>query len=263
MYGITALTDNNLSFIVGLVKEFYRYIASHSEYRDIINSDEYRQFKKANTKPRTYSSRHTGKITFTVTDTARYNQEKQTKTIDDMLLTLKHNYEHKRIVYSSLDSPFLQAFHTMQYPNLIILSAAKNNMKYLEEGLPEYIRPIEELYSPDNKVLIKYNTTRFIDSQSQIAFTYYEVFPPYIRKELKAIENYCIKYNLIRTNNNYPYVDTSTLENLLSIVPSNVYDLDMLGQFNKLLPYMKLSYKIKNSSNFLHKSINCGNFVSK
>lgn len=247
VYGITALTDNNLSFRVSLVKEFYRYIASHSEYRDIMNSDEYRQFKKANANPRTYSAKHTGKITFTVTDTAHYHQEKKTKTIDEMLLTLKYEYKHKRIVYSSLDSPFLQAFHTIQYPNLIILSAAKNNMKYLEEGLPEYIRPIEELYSPTNRVLIKYKTARFISSQPQIDFGYYSVFPLYIQKELRAIKDYCDKYDLTRTNNNYPYVDTSTLENLLSIVPSDVYDLDMMGQFNKLLPYMKLSYKIGNS----------------
>lgn len=248
IWGATMITDKlYCHFVVSLLKELYRTIKAHATYHDIMASPEYQQYKKEHQDPRSYVAKHTGKITFTLINTDYYHANKHNMTIDEMITYIKKNYKHYRVVYSTLDSPFLAAFHKIQYPNLIILSAAKNNMKYLEEGLPEYIRPIEELYVPDNRVLIKYKTARFIYSQPQIAFKPYKVFPPHIQMELKAIEYYCNKYDLLGTNSSYPYVDTPTLENLLSIIPSDVYDLDMLGQFNKLLPYMKLSYKIENS----------------
>jgi len=242
IWGAIMITDKQFChFAVGLLKEFYKTIASNSTYYDIMGSPEYQQYKKEHQNPRSYVTKHTGKITFTIINTDWHNTDKRNMTLDDIMKYCRENFKHKRIVYSQLDSPFLAAFHKIAYPNLIILSAAKNNMKYLEEGLPEWVRPIEELYVPDNKTLIKYKTASFLKSQVGIDFDYFSVMPKYVAKRFNAISNYFTTYDISRQNNNYYDVDARTI---LDILPADAYDPYMMGEFNELKPYLELSYKI-------------------
>ena len=241
IFGVNVLTDPILrSFVVSLVIECYRTIQTNSVYKDIINSPEYQQYKKDHQNPRTYVARHTGKINFTVINTEWYNPDKKNITIDELLVFLKKNYKHKRVVYSTLDSPFLSAFHKIQYPNLVIISAAKNNMKYLEEGLPEWISPIESLYNPNNKVLIRFKTIQWIEKQ-KIELKPYDIFPSWIRKKITELRHQVELYNIYKQNNNYNYIDASSV---LDIVPEDKYDLWIMGEYNELLPYIKLAYKL-------------------
>lgn len=242
IYGATMITDKlYCHFVVSLLKELYRTVKTHATYHDIMASPEYQQYKKEHQDPRSYVAKHTGKITFTLINTDYYHANKHNMTIDEMVTYIKKNYKHYRVVYSTLDSPFLAAFHKIQYPNLIILSAAKNNMKYLEEGLPEYVRPIEELYVPDNRVLIKYKTAQFIKSQNGVEFDYYPVLPEYCRSRFDAIKQYFVKYDICKSNSDYYDTDARVL---LDIIPEDSFDMYMLGEFNELKPYLSMSYKI-------------------
>ncbi len=245
IYGATMITDSlYCHFVVSLLKECYKLIAKNSTYNDVINSAEYQKYKKEHQDPRTYVSRHTGKITFTMVNTDWYSQEKFNYTIDEMLAYIKKNWKRKQVVYSSLDSPFVAAFHKIHYPNLIILSAAKNNMKYLEEGLPEWIRPIEELYKADNRVLIKYKTAQYLRTQLNIRFDYYAPMPPHIRKRLENMRRFINDYDICRSNGKYYHTDATSL---IDIIPTDVYDPFMIAEFNELKPYLELSYKIEHN----------------
>ena len=245
IYGATMITDSKYChFVVSLLKECYKLIAKNSTYNDVINSAEYQKYKKEHQDPRTYVSRHTGKITFTEICTSWYRAEKYNYTIDEMLKHVKEHHKGKRVVYASLDSPFVVAFHKIQYPNLVILSAAKNNMKYLEEGLPEWIRPIEELYKADNKVLIKYKTAQYIKTQPNIEFDYYAPMPPHIRKRLEDMRRFIYNYDICRHNSSYYHTDATSV---IDIIPADVYDPFMIAEFNELKPYLELSYKIEHN----------------
>ena len=242
IWGVTMITDQlYCHFVVSLLKELYRTVKANATYNDIMSSPEYQQYKKEHQYPRSYVAKHTGKITFTVINTEWYRPSKYNMTIDEMVQYVHKEYKHKRIVYSTLDSPFLAAFHKIGYPNLIILSAAKNNMKYLEEGLPEYIRPIEELYVPDNKVLIKFKTAQFIKSQNGVEFDYYSVMPDYCQDRFNKLKNYFVKYDICRKQGDYCDTDAHVL---LDIIPEDSFDLYALGEFMELKPYLMMSYRI-------------------
>ena len=245
VFGTTMITDSlYCHFVVSLLKECYKLVAKNSTYNDVINSAEYQKYKKEHQDPRTYVSRHTGKITFTEINTDWFRVEKHNYTIDEMLKRVKEYHKGKRVVYASLDSPFVAAFRKIQYPNLVILSAAKNNMKYLEEGLPEWIRPIEELYKADNKVLIRYKTAQYIKTQPNIEFCYYAPMPPHIRKRLEDMRRFIGDFDICKNNSNYHHTDATSL---IDIIPADVYDPFMIAEFNELKPYLELSYKIEHS----------------
>lgn len=246
IWGATMITDKQYChFIVGLIKELYRIVSANSVYDDIMNSQEYQKYKKEHQDPRSYVAKHTGNITFTIIDTAWHNTNKKTMTIDAIVKYIKQSYgKEKHIVYATLDSPFLAAFHSIAYPNLIILSAAKNNMKYLEGGLPEWIRPIEELYTPDNRVLIKYKTAKYISYQSEVEFKYHEPMPFYVKNRIEDLRRMLDKYDIYRKNSSYYGVDANSL---LDIIPEDVFDLGMMGEFIELKPFLSLSYKIEHN----------------
>jgi hypothetical protein len=227
-----------MPFIVSLLIEYYRVISSKAIYKDIINSPEYKQFKKDNQAPKTRATQHTGKITFTISDTTLYSQEKYTTTLDEVIKYIRKSCGNKRIVYSELDSPFLEAFRMMHYPNLVILSAAKTSMKYLKTGLPKYVVPIEDLYSADNRVLIKFKTARMINTHiyTDLACNYYKVMPEFVRTAFDKIQSYLSTYS-INESASYVYI--------LDIIPEDVYDLDIIGTCKEVLPYMKLSQALQ------------------
>lgn len=247
IWGATMITDKlYCHFVVSLLKELFKVLKANSTYADIMNSPEYQQYKKEHQNPKTYVTRHTGKITFTIINTEWYNLDKRTMTIDELLKFLKSEFKHKQVVYASLDSPFLSAFHRIAYPNLVILSAAKNNMKYLEEGLPEWIRPIESLYTPDNRVLIKYKTALMLQVHElrDFGYEYYPVMPEYIMKRMQRIKQFMTNYDIHRKNGNYYDVDAA---NLLDILPDDAYDPFMVAEVRELKPYLELSYKISHN----------------
>ena len=242
IFGATMITNSlYCHFVVSLLKECYRLIAKVSVYDDVINSAEYQKYKKEHRDPKSYVSKHTDKITFTITGTNRSYSEKANLTLDEVVRYCRKEYGKGRIVYSALDSPFITAFNAMRYPNLIILSAAKNNMKYLEEGLPEWVRPIEELYKPDNRVLIKYKTALFLSKQPDVSYTSYPVMPEDICRRIEAIAEFISKYDSERYDARYGAVDTHAV---LDVIPEGVYDPYMIGEFNELKPYLNLSFKI-------------------
>ena len=233
LWGVTAFSDPNLGFMVGILKECYKAIASRVTYMDIMSSPEYIKYKKEHQDPKANIAKHTGKITFTITNTESVSQ-KITMTLAEIIPYIRKSWDkHKRIVYSSLDNPFLEAFNNMRYPNLIILSAAKNNMKYLEEGLPEWVKPIEDLYTADNKVLIRYKTAQWMWRQEDVSFEYYSVMPPTLQPRMFWLNKYRNKYAL-----------GNCQDSILDVVPEGTYDLYALGEFNELLPYLKLSHKL-------------------
>lgn len=238
LWGVTAFSDPNLGFMVGILKECYKAIASRVTYMDIMSFPEYIKYKKEHQDPKANVARHTGKITFTITNTQSVSQ-KITMTLAEIIPYIRKSWDkHKRIVYSSLDNPFLEAFNTMRYPNLIILSAAKNNMKYLEEGLPEWVKPIEDLYTADNKVLIRYKTAQWMWEQEDVSFEYYSVMPSTLQPRMCWLNRYRSKYAI------------SDCNSILDVIPDGTYDLYALGEFNELLPYLKLSHKLCNISSF-------------
>ena len=239
LWGVTAFSDPNLGFMVGVLRECYKAVASRVTYMDIMSSPEYIKYKKEHQDPKANVAKHTGKITFTITNTEGVAQ-KITMTLAEIIPYIRKSWDkHKRIVYSSLDNPFLEAFNTMRYPNLIILSAAKNNMKYLEEGLPEWVKPIEDLYTADNKVLIRYKTAQWMWEQEDVSFEYYSVMPPTLKPRMFWLNKYRNKYAL-----------GNCQDSILDVIPEGTYDLYALGEFNELLPYLKLSHKLFNISSF-------------
>ena len=241
IWGATTLTSSNLSFVVGLLKECFRTIRNNTIYSDIVGSQEYQQYKKEHQDPRSYKAKHSGNITFTVFGNCIYNMEKVTTTLDKIVPHIREHYsKESNIVYSQLDNPFLSAFTHIRYPNLIIIGAAKNNMKYLEEGLPSWIRPIEELYRPDNKVLIKYKTAYWIEIQEGVEFHIHVAIPKYFKMKMQRIHRYLETYNIGTSWND-------DVKSLLSVIPEDKFDLDILGDYKEVLPYAKLSYKISSS----------------
>lgn len=253
IWGVTMITDTTYChFVVSLLKELYRNIKAKSTYEDIMSSPEYQQYKKEHQNPKTYVARHTGKINFTIIDTAHYDSYKKNITIDELLKYLTSEFKRRQnvhqVVYSTLDSPFLAAFHKIAYPNLVIISAAKNNMKYLTEGLPEWIKPIESLYTPDNRVLIKYKTAKLLHEKclKDFCYEYYQVMPKWVDTEMTQIRSYMYTYDIYRDNRSYSFTDATSL---LDIIPEDSYDYCMIGRVRKLKPYLELSYKIAHNLN--------------
>lgn len=248
-FGISYYDDaTKRMFIVELFNELLHYLADNIPYKDIINSPEYIQYKKDNAVQRNRKSIPTEKIRFTVSYCQKRETWKTTKTVGKIVNYIKsqgRDYREARIVYSDLENPFLLAFVEMKYPKLVIISVAKGKMKLLKEHLPEWIRPIEELYSPDNKTLQKYAAMKYITSQPQTDLSfdakYYFPVPVQQATSYLAKEN-----NLYAYSRKYNSLCDPT--SVIDIVPKEKYDQELMSRWNTAKPYLEMSYKLKNSS---------------
>ena len=236
---------NERLYITQLIIETIRYFSSKCTVSDIINTPEYQKYKKDHAEPKNTSKKFNGEITFTITNTELYDIEKETCTLDRIIRIARRDCSKKaRIVYADLDSPFISSLKSMRYPNLIILSAAKSNMRYLKEGLPSWVRPIEELYSPTNRVFIKYVTALHIYNHGGIRYTEQSFYPEDVNAKIRKIREYVDEYAYKVTEKDFRTRDT--IQSLLNVIPEGTYDMDILGTFHEVLPYMKKSYQLAN-----------------
>lgn len=229
-------------YIVELVKEIIDSLSKSVITTNIMADPDYEAFKKAHMLPKTKKAVPTKEICFTYYPTEWSGFEKETCTIDKIISFLKGRVSRKcHIVYADMDSPFISVLRELQYPNLVILAAAKGNMKYLKENLPSWVKPVEDLYSPDNRVLQKYAAIRHINEliyKAKIAGIKYSGLPyiPFsVRKKLRALEDFYNKYGY--TKSSYGSVDVNPI---IDIVPPEKYDRQILALFNQTRHYLEI-----------------------
>lgn len=243
-YGMSTLANKEeMTFIFQLVKEVINYLNDKIEVTDIISSPEYAQFKKLHATPKNRKKLSNEKIICTIWDTHRTSMFKRTDSVDGIVKYVKNEYENKhRIVYADLDNPFISALYSLHYPNLIVLSAAKGNMKTLKDNVPEWVKPIEVLYSPDNKTLQRYAALHYINTlpgQFDRSFTAYNWMPKLIRMQVHRLHTIRDAYSYYASR----YSDTNPVD-LFSIVPFEKYDSEIMFLFNNTRKYLEISHKL-------------------
>ena len=228
-FGVTTLSSKkDCIAIVQMLKELMKWVAQRAEYLDIMNDEGYQQYKKENAEPKARKSTYTGNIKFTIHNpTKPYDTDYLSCTIDEMLRKVKYHHPRHRIVYAATGNVFIDAFMLLKYPNLIIVEVAGGRLKNLEESLPSYIRPIEELYSEDNRTLQKMATIRELSRQ----YTFYTAtgFPDEVNAAIDKLKEWDDLYNNGRCSS---YI--------LDIVPKEKHDREMLAAFHKVEPYLEM-----------------------
>ena len=241
-FGITLLSNKDtVHFIFQFLRELLDYFKSKVIVTDITGSAEYESYKKAHSIKKVQNRTFTGRLVFTITDPSSRTSIKRTDTIDGIIEYVQRDFRRCRIVYSDLDNVFVKGLMSMKYPNLVILSVAKNYMKYLQEGLPKWAQPIEVLYSPDNRTLQRYAAVREICKQisqpSRIAAPDRFILK-HIAKMMKELGNYIRVYEY---SNRYELVDAN---DIINIVPPEKYDRQVMALYKQCEKYIKISEKL-------------------
>lgn len=246
IYGISMLTDSEYRrFVLQLMREVLQYVKNKIIITDVFDSPEYIQYKKDHCAKKNRKYIPTEKICFTITgcDGSFLNLKKTTCALNEIIPYVKENYGEKtHIVYAELENPLTDAFKGMKYPNLVVLSAAKNKMPLLYQGLPDYVKGIETLYSPDNRVLQKYAAIHYIRHQPGIdnSFTVWRCFPNPIQKAIAELSKYKKQYDYIYKSYDSYYDATSIIES----IPFEKYDIKIMALWNQLKSWLELSYRM-------------------
>ena len=254
IFGITLFSNKEgMKFVMQLLKELLLYLKEKIVVTDIIGSPEYEKYKKDHAQPKNYVKRYTEKITFTIVSTYNGYSKKHTCILDEIIPYIKREYGKHRVVYAELDNPFVEAFKAMRYPHLIILSASKGNMKHLYNDLPSWVRPITELYSPDNRVLQKFAAMAYISNQPEIDKTFEAIssFPNIIYKKIKELR----KYTEYRYVHAYGDVDASSI---IAIVPPEKYDRKIMALYHETYKYLKIAKRLDSSKS----SFRCADYYA-
>ena len=237
-WGITTATDSiKRHFIIQLFREILLYLNQKVIVYDFINDPAYTKYQKEHRIKRL--TMPTEKICFTIWTTNYYT--KHTCTLQEIIPFLHSKYGKNRpIVYADLENPFTEAFMNMGYPELIVIGAAKNKMSLLAKGLPKWIKPIESLYSADNRVLQKYAAVAFIKEQPEIdgSFSPKPIYPKPIRELLMELKKKITKYS--KPSSYGSYVNTS----ILQIVPPQKYDMEIMALWHQVEKWAKIGFII-------------------
>ena len=244
MWGITILSSSqDLHFVMQLLREVLLYLNQKVIVTDIISSPEYEKYKKEHAIKKNRVAMPTEKICFTINFGDSTNcGERITMMLSEIIPYCKRMRKNCQIVIADLDNPFIEAFKAMRYPNLIILSAAKNKMPLLYNNLPSWVKPIESLYSKDNRVLQKYAAARFILLQPEIVLDASPVYPEPIRDALRELSTKAEKYRYWR----YSYVNTDNARTIINMIPPEKYDIELMALWNICKPWAELGFKLSN-----------------
>lgn len=237
-------------FIFSIIREILKYFNSKCINLDIIGNPEYEKFKKDNANPVHRKKADTTKMCFSIYVPECLNtgskkgdpKYKGTCSVKEMLAKVKKEHKNYRIVFSTSDNVFVPTILRMRYPHLVIICVAKTNIRRFEEALPSYIRPIEELYSEDNRVLQKIATVAFL--KTRIDSTYFNMaveylYPSEIREKIRALHTLFTKYTPCYIG------DEIDMENVLSVIPVEKYDREIIALYNQTLKYLKVTKALK------------------
>ena len=244
IWGITTLSSSqDLHFVMQLLREVLLYLNQKVIVTDIVGSPEYEKYKKEHAIKKNKITIPTEKICFTINLGDSTNcGERITMMLSEIIPYCKKMRKKCQIVYADLDNPFIEAFKAMRYPNLIILSAAKNKMPLLYNNLPSWVKPIESLYSKDNRVLQKYAAAKFILLQPQIVLDASPVYPEPIRAALRELSIKAEMYRYWRNS----YVNTDNARTIIDMIPPEKYDIELMALWNVCKPWAELGFKLSN-----------------
>ena len=224
--------------ILQMIREAIRTIQPFTVVDDIINSSDYAQFKKDNMPAR--KNVFTGKVHISIHATASGYYNSLEFKLSEIMPYIKSHYKNKRVVYAEACSPFIKAFRAIGYPNLVILAVSKSTIRYFEEGaLPSWVEPIENLYSPDNKTLIRYVTINYISKQKDIWVEDRPFFPKEINRKIQAFRKYFLKYQVFDTDDG---IMKSEAMKLFDIIPKEKYDPVIMALYYDVYKYLKFSH---------------------
>ena len=241
-FGITSLAGPYYrSLVFRLIKEIFLWFRQNIEVLDIMHSPEYLKYKKDNKEEVTYT-RDKSKITFNTYYPNSSTPIRETLTVGDMLAYLHRKYKDYMVVYAPIDSPLINGFVKVQYPRLVILGLSQSNVLKASKGLfPSWIKPIQELYTSDNRVLRKMATLNYIKTQlNGMTLELHSAFPKSIRMISIQLRDYYKQYQAC----SYCNFD---LGSFLSIIPESKYDIEILSLYHQIKPYVEKYDKIKNT----------------
>lgn len=241
-WGITTLTDSKkMHLIIACLKHLMKYFSQHIRRWDIINSPEYLQYKEDNKEEKVYVRNNT-KVPCHIWYPSDKSPETETDTPNNLIRSLHNRYKKARIVYAQLDSPFIYGFKGINYPNLIIIGLAQNNYQLAEKGMfPDYVRPIEELYSPNNRTLQRIAAMEYVRSKVSIT-TLGSTFPKPLREMAARLDNLSDKY-LHLSHYDYRFDGAYSV---LKVVPEEKYDKEIIALYHQLEKPYEVQRKISN-----------------
>lgn len=247
MLGMTGFVDkNDTIFLTQVSREFLSYMNAHSEFKDILSSPEYAQYKKDHME-KSIVKRVKGVFSFTITDCGTGDHAICKDSFDNIIQTIRSRRSKKtRIVWSSHDNPFKKAFSEFRYPNLLILSVPKNDLHYIEEGaLPSWVEPIENLYSEDNRTLQRIAAAEYIRSKGvSMNDKVAAFFPKVIREKIERLKTL---YGFYKACDEDSYRAYS--KQVLKVIPEEKYDIEMMSLFHETEKYLYLIGKIETVNN--------------
>lgn len=242
LYGLTAMSNSSyIHLVICCLKETLKYLDAHVQKWDIINSEEYKQYKEDNKEDKVYIRDH-AKITYHLYAPEMSGYTTQSGTPKGLLQILKSQYKGNQIVYTNLENPFIYGFREIGYPNLVIVAFSQANYALVQKGLfPDWIKPIESLYSADNRILRKIATLEYLRKTSDCAIVELpSAFPKPIRQ---------LAYDLTKYFSKYPYkYSYNNAYDLLNVVPEEKYDLKILALYNQVKKYLEIYKKLNLSS---------------
>lgn len=243
--GMTGFLDkNDTIFLTQLLRELLSYMDSHSEFLDIMSDPGYISYKKEHME-RSSIQRVKGVFNFTITDCNLDDAFAEKCSFEDIVSTIKKYRNRKyRIVWSSLDNPFREAFRQMGYNNLYVLSVPKISMHYIEDGcLPSWIKPIESLYSEDNKVLQRMAAAMYVYSHYHYTIlcdkSVLSYFPKSVREKIEKLNTLCSYY---KPHDHYKSNGCS--KTVLKVIPEEKYDVEIMSLYHSVKKYLDIAKKV-------------------
>ena len=243
-FGITTIGDSERThLIIVCLRHLLKYFNQHVLKCDIINSPQYAQYKEDNKEEKVYMRDNT-KIPCHIWYPDSKSPETWTETPNRLIKELRSQFKKCRIVYAQLDSPFIFGFKGINYPNLIIIGLAQNNYALVEKGLfPDYVRPIEELYSPDNRILQRMAAMMFVRSKVTPQ-PLNDAFPKPLREMASKLRSLDSKYYY---GQRYDYRYDGAC-NILKVVPQEKYDYEIMALYHQLEKAYDIQYRTKEYS---------------
>jgi len=232
-------------FMFQLVREMINYISDKVVVTNVMDSKEYAQYKKDNTIKREF--KHTENIRFSIYTCEHedaYNISLKTSEVIGYVRKELSCKKH-RIVYTDIDNPFISAFVGLGYRNLVILAVSAGKVDALKEDMPDWIRPIEELYSEDNRILQKYAAIQYIVNKPHLYIGRMRFMPNPIQDAVRILEGYKDKYSFL---GHASWQQKDDAKQLLKVVPEEKYDRTIMALYHNTKRYMNIAYLLYSTS---------------
>lgn len=249
VFGISTFSNSNeVHLIIKCIRELFEYISEHAIVKDIINSPEYKQYKIDNKEKKSYvRSNITMPFHIWSPSSSDYSKTTITDTPENIIQRLKRRYPRTRIVYASLDNVLIHGFQALNYPNLVIVGLSQNNLKLANNGMfPNWVRPIEELYNKNNRVLQRMAALKYIRENTIISELPTAV-PDIFRLLSRKLVAFAGKYIKGRYE-----LDFEEAQAILDIVPKELYDKEIMALYHQVKPYLYIVNKATSTTLFNH-----------